>query len=162
SEVKDSKDQSQGEVAEKTKETPATEGIQPKPVTELAAQEAGPPPPGLGAAAAAPKPKSEAEISMKEGSQELDQQMAEGDVTEARRRRQQAAEPLRRHQEEGRSAPGRTRYGGQCSLRRRRAAGAGSLYHLCGQQDARLERRALFRPRQQPALGERQTVRPAR
>jgi hypothetical protein len=53
-------------------------------VTPLQPQEAGPPPSDIGAAQAAPKPKPEAEVAapFQGGSQELDQQMAEAQVTD--------------------------------------------------------------------------------
>ncbi|MBD2503797.1 eCIS core domain-containing protein [Anabaena azotica] len=76
------KQQSQGGIEAKVKGTPDPSGIAPKSVTPLPANPAGAPPAGIDAAQAAPKPKTNAEISLQEGSQSLDKQMADADVTE--------------------------------------------------------------------------------
>jgi hypothetical protein len=80
--VSQGKEQAQGGIAEKARETPDPSGIQPKPVTPLQPADPGPPPPDVGAAAAAPKPKTEADVSLQEGSTQLDQKMANADVNE--------------------------------------------------------------------------------
>ncbi|MFO7540965.1 MAG: hypothetical protein R6X32_23225 [Chloroflexota bacterium] len=66
-------------------EAPDTESVEPKPVTPLQPEEAGPEPPLAGAARAAPKPrgKGEVEAPLQADSRSLDQQMAEADVTES-------------------------------------------------------------------------------
>jgi hypothetical protein len=83
-EVASKKQEAQGGLQQKAAAAPDPAGIDPKPVEPLAAPDAGAPPGDLGAAAAAPKPLSEAEVSgpMAEGSQQLDQQLREADVTE--------------------------------------------------------------------------------
>jgi hypothetical protein len=90
SQVSQEKKDSQGAIAEKTAEKPDTSGIEPKPVTPL-------PPPETGnaaeipAAGAAPKPANDADISLQAGPNELNQQMADANVTEAQL--QQSNEP---------------------------------------------------------------------
>ncbi len=82
--AKDAAKEAAGPVEDKTKEAPDTSGIKPKEVKPLEKPEAGAKPPDIGAAQATPKPKPETEVSapMKAESQKLDQQMAEGKVTE--------------------------------------------------------------------------------
>lgn len=80
--VKNEKQQAAGAVEEKTKEQPNTQGITPKPVTPLQATEAGAKPNDIGAGDAAPKPKTESEVSLQQGSQSLDKQMADANLTE--------------------------------------------------------------------------------
>lgn len=82
SSVKESKDKAQGDIKDATEASPDPSGIQPKPVTPLPPADAGPAPPDIGAVAAAPKPKTAAEISMEEGSQSIEQRMAEANVTD--------------------------------------------------------------------------------
>ncbi|MEW5988082.1 MAG: hypothetical protein AB1791_15735, partial [Chloroflexota bacterium] len=84
SNVEENQAEAQGDIEEKAEEAPDTSGIQPKEVTPLTPAEAGPAPADVGAAGAAPKPKTEAEVDtpFEEGSQSLDQQMAEAEVTE--------------------------------------------------------------------------------
>jgi hypothetical protein len=83
-EVASKKQEAQGGLQQQAAAAPNQAGIDPKPVEPLAAPDAGAPPGDLGAAAAAPKALSEAEVSgpMAEGSQQLDQQLREADVTE--------------------------------------------------------------------------------
>jgi hypothetical protein len=81
--VGEKKAQAQGNIAEATQAPPDTTGIEPKPVIPLEPADAGPPPADLGATAAAPKPKTDSEISLQEGSDSLDQQMQDNEITEA-------------------------------------------------------------------------------
>ncbi|MBD1908514.1 DUF4157 domain-containing protein [Trichocoleus sp. FACHB-6] len=82
SKVTEEKKQASGPIEEKAKEQPDTSGIAPKPVTPLTPEKAGSPPSDIGAEKAAPKPKPASEVSLQEGSQSLDQQMIEANVTE--------------------------------------------------------------------------------
>ena len=80
--VETSKQQSQGNIESKVKEAPSPSGIEAKSVTPLPPTEKGAPPDNIGAAQAAPKPKTADEVSLQEGSQSLDQKMADADVTD--------------------------------------------------------------------------------
>ncbi|WP_019503913.1 DUF4157 domain-containing protein [Pleurocapsa sp. PCC 7319] len=82
--VKQEKDASQGQLEEKTEETPDTSGIEPKPVEALPQQDSEKAPKDTNAQKAAPKPKGESEVEapLQEDSQKLDQQLAENNVTE--------------------------------------------------------------------------------
>ncbi|HEY9610910.1 eCIS core domain-containing protein [Allocoleopsis sp.] len=80
--VDTSKKQSQGAVEAKVKGTPDPSGIEPKSVAPLPPNQAGAPPAGIDAAQAAPKPKTNAEVSLQEGSQSLDKQMTDAEVTD--------------------------------------------------------------------------------
>jgi len=80
--VETSKQQSQGNIESKVKEAPSPSGIKAKSVTPLPPTEKGAPPANIGAAQAAPKPKTADEVSLQEGSQSLDQKMADADVTD--------------------------------------------------------------------------------
>ena len=82
SKVAEGKAQAQGNIAETAQETPDTTGITPKPVTPLEPSDAGLPPADIGATAAAPKPKTEAEVSLQEGSDTLEHQMHDNEITE--------------------------------------------------------------------------------
>lgn len=84
SNVEENQAEAQGDIEEKAEEAPDTSGIQPKEVIPLTPAEAGPAPADVGAAGAVPKPKTEAEVNtpFEEGSQSLDQQMAEAEITE--------------------------------------------------------------------------------
>ncbi|MFB2891750.1 DUF4157 domain-containing protein [Aerosakkonemataceae cyanobacterium BLCC-F50] len=82
SQVGDEKKQAVDPVEQKTKEEPKTEGIKGKSVTPLPPKQAGAPPPNVGAEQAAPKPKTESEVSLQAGSQSIDKQMADGNITE--------------------------------------------------------------------------------
>ncbi|MBD1934454.1 MULTISPECIES: eCIS core domain-containing protein [Cyanophyceae] len=82
SKVTEEKKQASSPIEEKVKEQPDTSGIAPKPVTPLTPEKAGSPPSDIGAEKAAPKPKPASEVSLQEGSQSLDQQMIEANVTE--------------------------------------------------------------------------------
>jgi hypothetical protein len=75
----------QGPLEEETAAAPDTSDIEAKPVTPLEPEQPGGAPPDLGAAAAVPKPKGQGELEapLQAGSQSLDQQMAEAEVTEA-------------------------------------------------------------------------------
>ncbi|XHX78803.1 MAG: DUF4157 domain-containing protein [Stenomitos frigidus ULC029] len=80
--VDTSKQQSQGAIEAKVKGTPDPGGIESKAVTPLPPNSVGAPPTGIDAAQATPKPKTAAETSLQEGSQSLDKQMADAEVTE--------------------------------------------------------------------------------
>ncbi|MEB3279642.1 MAG: DUF4157 domain-containing protein [Lyngbya sp.] len=82
--VDEAQQDSQGELEEKTKETPDTSGITPKPVTPLPPNEVGETPSINEAEKAAPKSKGESEVEApaQARSQELDQKMAEANITE--------------------------------------------------------------------------------
>jgi hypothetical protein len=82
SQVGDEKKQAAAAIEGKAKEAPKTAGIPDKPVTPLPPSSPGAAPGDIGAAQAVPKPKDAAEVSMAEGSQSLDQQMASASVTE--------------------------------------------------------------------------------
>ncbi len=83
--VKEGKAASQKPLAEKTQEAPSTAGIEAKPVTDLPPANAGRAPAGIGAEGAAPKPRLPVgvELPIQRESQSLDQQMAEGQVTDS-------------------------------------------------------------------------------
>jgi Domain of unknown function (DUF4157) len=78
-----SKQQSQGAIADKIKGAPDASGIESKAVSSLPPNSAGAAPPGIDGAQAAPKPKTAAEISLQAGSQSLEKNMADADVTES-------------------------------------------------------------------------------
>lgn len=82
--VKEEKKESQGDLEEKTKEKPDTSGIETKQVTPLTANNPGTPPANIGADKAAPKSKGQGEIEapLQQESQNLDQQMANANITE--------------------------------------------------------------------------------
>ncbi|MEH2156551.1 eCIS core domain-containing protein [Nostoc sp.] len=82
--VDDAQKDSKDPLEEKTKATPDTSGITPKPVTPLPLNQPGETPSINGAEKAAPKSKgqSEVEAPAQARSQSLDQQLAEADITE--------------------------------------------------------------------------------
>ena len=82
--VKEEQKATQQPLAEKTKEKPDTSGIEAKQVTPLSKTDPGTPPSGAGADQAAPKSKGQGEVEapLQKGSQQLDQQMSEADITE--------------------------------------------------------------------------------
>ncbi len=75
---------SQKPLAEKAKQAPDTSGIEPKPVTPLPPSDVGNPVTSVGASKAVPKPLTQTavETPLQQESQQLDQQMAEADVTD--------------------------------------------------------------------------------
>ncbi|NEQ31085.1 MAG: DUF4157 domain-containing protein, partial [Leptolyngbya sp. SIO4C5] len=83
-EVQSEKETSQAPLAEKAQQAPDTSGITPKAVTPLPATETGTPPTSVGAEKAIPKPKGQGEVEapLQQQSQQLDQQMAEANVTD--------------------------------------------------------------------------------
>lgn len=81
--VSTSKQQSQGAIADKIKGDPDPSGIKSKDFTTLKPNNPGAAPTGINGAQAAPKPKSAGEISLQAGSQSLDKNMADADVTES-------------------------------------------------------------------------------
>ena len=87
-EVKDKAKQaqapSQAPLKEKTEQPPDPSGLEPKVVTELPPAEPGKKPPSLKANKAIPKskPTTQVEAPLKQNSQQLDQQMAEADISE--------------------------------------------------------------------------------
>ncbi|TAF03408.1 MAG: DUF4157 domain-containing protein [Nostocales cyanobacterium] len=82
--VKEEKKESQGDLEEKTKAKPDTSGIENKQVTPLTANNPGTAPGNVGAEKAAPKSKGQGEIEapLQQESQNLDQQMANANITE--------------------------------------------------------------------------------
>jgi hypothetical protein len=80
--VQEGKKNAAGPVAETAAKAPDPSGIAPKPVTPLPPVEPGAPPGDVGARAATPKPRSDADISLKAGPQQIEQQMADADVTD--------------------------------------------------------------------------------
>jgi len=82
--VASGKEVAQGEVDDKVEQEPDAGAIPGKETTPLQANDPGPDPMGIDAAQAAPKPKGKSEIEapLQAGSQSLDQQMAEADITE--------------------------------------------------------------------------------
>ncbi len=83
SKVDSGKESAQGNVDDKVAETPDQGTVADKPVTPLKANDPGNPPQDVGAANAAPKQKTSGEIErpLSARSQDLDQQMAEADIT---------------------------------------------------------------------------------
>ena len=82
--VKEEQEGSQKPLEDKSKEAPDTSGIEPKAVTPLPPTQPGAAPSGIGAEGAVPKSKGKGEVEapLQENSKQLDQQMAEADVTE--------------------------------------------------------------------------------
>lgn len=82
--VKEQKQESQSDLEEKTKAKPDTSGIETKQVTPLTANNPGAAPANIGADKATPKSKGQGEVEapLKQDSQNLDQKMAEVNVTE--------------------------------------------------------------------------------
>jgi Skp family chaperone for outer membrane proteins len=82
-EAKSTSETAKAPIAEKTEQEPDTSGVTPRESTPLAPPETGAPP-NLDASAAKPKPKPESEVSapMQAESQNLDQQMAEAEITD--------------------------------------------------------------------------------
>lgn len=69
--VQESKEGTAKPVKDTAAETPATGGVEPKPVEALPPTDPGAAPPDIGAESAAPKPKTEAEVSLQQNSQEI-------------------------------------------------------------------------------------------
>ena len=130
--VDQGKEQSQGPLGEKAEEAPDTGAIEPKPVTPLQPQEPGAAPPEGGAAQAMPKPKPQEEVAapFKQGSLELDQQMAEGEISEAQLANsnepqfQEALQAKKGAQADAAKAPGQYRQGEQDVLAQAQADAA--------------------------------------
>jgi hypothetical protein len=80
--VQEGKKNAAGPVAETAAKAPDPSGIAPKPVTPLPPVEPGAPPGDVGVTAATPKPRSDTDISLKAGPQQIEQQMADADVTD--------------------------------------------------------------------------------
>jgi hypothetical protein len=82
--VNQEKTTSQSALQDKTKAPPDPSGIEPKQVTELPPADPGAAPGSISAQDAAPKPKTHGEVEkpFQEGSQSLDKQMVDEDVTE--------------------------------------------------------------------------------
>jgi hypothetical protein len=130
--VDQGKEQSQGPLEEKAAESPDTGAIEPKPVTPLQPHEPGAAPPEVGAAQAMPKPKPQEEVAapFKQGSLELDQQMAEGEISEAQLANsnepqfQEALQAKKGAQADAAKAPGQYRQGEQDVLAQAQADAA--------------------------------------
>ncbi|KAA3653964.1 MAG: DUF4157 domain-containing protein, partial [Chloroflexi bacterium] len=84
SEIDESREESGENIEDSAEEAPDTGAITPRQPEPLQPEDAGPPPTDIGAQEAAPPPRTEAEVEapIQEGSQELDQQMAEASITE--------------------------------------------------------------------------------
>ncbi|MCP4664717.1 MAG: hypothetical protein GY856_55765 [bacterium] len=80
--VASGKEGAQGAIRQTTEETPDPGAARPKEVVPQPPTEAGAAPAGVGGERAAPKPKTDAEVSLAAGSQSLDQQLADNEVTE--------------------------------------------------------------------------------
>jgi hypothetical protein len=82
--VSSEKEASQQPMAEKVTAAPDTGSVEPKPVTPLEPADPGAPPEKVGAEAAAPKPKSSGEVEqpLREETKQIDQEMADADITE--------------------------------------------------------------------------------
>ncbi|MBN2394140.1 MAG: hypothetical protein JXR84_25635 [Anaerolineae bacterium] len=78
------KETSQGPVKAATEKAPDTGSVLDKPVTPLMPAQPGAPPPDVGAEKAVPKPKGTGEVEkpLKQETQRIDQQMAEGNVSD--------------------------------------------------------------------------------
>ncbi len=117
--VDSSKQQSGGAIADKVKGTPDPSGIPAKAVAALPPNPAGAPPGGVNAEQAIPKPKTAAEVSLQAGSQSLDKQMADADVTEDQLKKsnepdfQAAADAKQQAQKDAVTAPQAYRQGEQ-------------------------------------------------
>jgi hypothetical protein len=123
-EVKQQKEQAEGALDDKTEQAPDKSGIPAKAVTSLEKTDAGPQPPDLDAQGAAPKPKTKAEVvtPLQQQSATLDQQMAQGGVTEEQLEKsnepafQQALKEKKDAQENAQTAPGAYRQDEQAVL----------------------------------------------
>lgn len=82
SSVKQSKESAQGGIKETTAQLPDPSSAKPKEHTDLPATPAGSAPPDVGAPQAAPKPRTESEVSLQKGSQGLEAQMTEAEISE--------------------------------------------------------------------------------
>jgi hypothetical protein len=84
SQVSDEKKNAADPIENKVKEQPDPSSIKPKDVTPLEEPDKGNLPGEIGAQQAAPKPKTESEVNapLQENSQNIDQQMAEADLTD--------------------------------------------------------------------------------
>ena len=80
--VGQNKQQAEGAIKGTTEAPPDTSNAQPKPVTPLPAEQPGAPPASVGAASAMPTPKSAEEVSLAKGPAEVNDSMAEAEVTE--------------------------------------------------------------------------------
>ncbi|MBD2501105.1 Rossmann-like fold-containing protein [Anabaena azotica] len=82
--VKQEKQNSQGQLEQKTKQAPDTSGIEPKQVTPLSASQPGVAPSKIGANKATPKSKGRGEVEtpLQNDSKKLDQQLAKAKITE--------------------------------------------------------------------------------
>jgi Domain of unknown function (DUF4157) len=120
--VDSSKQQSGGAIADKVKGTPDPSGIPAKAVVALPPNPVGAPPSGIGAEQAIPKPKTAGEVSLQGGSQSLDKQMADADVTEDQLKKsnepdfQGAVDAKQQAQKDAVTAPQEYRQGEQAVL----------------------------------------------
>jgi hypothetical protein len=80
--VRQGKEQAQGNLKKKAQEQPSTAGITPKPVTPLKPESPGSGPAKVNAKQGMPKAKPESEVTLKPQSQSMDDKMAEADITE--------------------------------------------------------------------------------
>ncbi|HKU49646.1 MAG TPA: hypothetical protein VJP79_06825 [Nitrososphaera sp.] len=82
SNVKQGKEGAQAGIKQATTQAPDPSSAKPKEVADLPPTPAGPAPPSVGAQQAAPKPKTDSEISLEEGSQSLETEMTQAEVSE--------------------------------------------------------------------------------
>ncbi len=80
--VSGGKQQAEGAIKQTNTEPPDASRAKPKPVTPMPDEKPGGAPPDVGAAQAIPSPKPASETSMTAGPAEVNQQMAQADVTE--------------------------------------------------------------------------------
>jgi hypothetical protein len=120
--VESGKQQSGGAIADTVKGTPNPSGIEAKAVTPLPPNSAGAPPGNIDAAQATPKPKTAGEVSLQAGSQSIDQQMADANVTDEQLKKsnepnfQSAADAKQTAQKDAVTAPQAYRQGEQAVL----------------------------------------------
>ena len=84
SQVSEEKKNAASPIEDKAKEEPDTSSVEPKEVIPLSELNKDNPPGDIGGKQAAPKPKTEAEVSapLQQNSQEIEQQMAEAEITD--------------------------------------------------------------------------------
>lgn len=122
--VSQEQQKSQGPVEQQTKAEPDPSSVPPKPVTPLAEEQPGAPSAVVGADKAAPKPKTGAEVEqpLQAGSKQLDNEMAENDVSEEQLKKsnepefQSAADSKKEAQDHAATAPQEFRQAEQAQI----------------------------------------------
>lgn len=144
--VQQGKEEAQGGLKEKTEQAPDPSGIQPKQVTALPPTAPGAEPGSVQAGNAAPKPKSDTEVQAKlaEPAKELDQKMADADVTDEQLDRsnestfQKGLESKNTAKEDAAKAPGEYRQAENQQLAKARGQAEGEAQkQLGGMHDER-------------------------